>query len=407
MRKDVKRIVEEIKLMGIKPNMSELARKLNCDSRTVKKYLEGEETKKEKNPRKKKTTKLDGYKEIIEDKVEKYSATAKSIFEFIKERGFEGEYGIVKKYVREIKSQNKKKATMRFETMPGFQAQVDWKENFKLISKTGEKYIINIFLYILGYSRIKYIKLTFDRKQSTLLKCLDNAFEYTGGVPKEILFDNMRTVADINEKTFGEAKINEKFNQFSKDYMFIPLLCRPYRPQTKGKVEVLAKLMGWLKPYNEEFKNEEELIEIVKRINEKLNTKEVCQAFDDIPLNRLDKEKEYLNPLPNSTIRSNYLTHPKEYKVTKESIVKYKGNKYSVPINYIGKKVNLKASQNTLAVYYNTEKIETHVIKESHLNYKKDTLVEILQSDSMKDSSTEDINKFIENRLKQMDMIIE
>ena len=62
------------------------------------------------------------------------------------------------------------------------------------------------------------MEVTFDKKQETLFKCLNNAFNYTTGVPNEVLFDNMKTVVDQNNTYIGYVKFNSKFEQFSKDY---------------------------------------------------------------------------------------------------------------------------------------------------------------------------------------------
>ncbi|MEB7776346.1 IS21 family transposase, partial [Enterococcus faecalis] len=87
-----------------------------------------------------------------------------------------------RRYCRNIRADKIQKATIRVETTPGLSAQVDWKEDLKLVNKFGEVISCNIFLYVLGYSRIKYLELTFDRSQTTLFRCLTNAFQYTGGV---------------------------------------------------------------------------------------------------------------------------------------------------------------------------------------------------------------------------------
>lgn len=141
----------------------------------------------EKKPpkRKKRPSKLDPYKAIIERKL-KDQCSAYSIFKFIEKKGFEGSYSLVKKYSREFKTEKIKKATIRIEHTPGLSAQVDWKEEVKLISNQGEIFTFNIFLYVLPYSKKKYITLTFDRKQDTLFSYLNDAFYYTGGVPEEI-----------------------------------------------------------------------------------------------------------------------------------------------------------------------------------------------------------------------------
>lgn len=110
---------------------------------------------------------------------------------------------------------------------------------------------------------MKFVKLTFDRAQSTLFECLTSAFEFFGGVTDEILFDNMKTVVDHVKSDFSNIVINEKFAQFAKDSGFIISACRAFRPETKGKVEVPAKIMNRLKAYNGEFSNQYDLISIV------------------------------------------------------------------------------------------------------------------------------------------------
>ena len=109
-----------------------------------------------------------------------------------------------------IKHEQIKKATIRFETNPGLQAQVDWKETMTLKNREGKKFTINIFSIILGYSRFKYIKLTLDRTQQTVFQSLTDAFNYFGGVPKKILFDNMKTVVDHAKSEYANPQVNQK-----------------------------------------------------------------------------------------------------------------------------------------------------------------------------------------------------
>lgn len=79
------------------------------------------------------------------------------------------------------------------------------------------------------------------------------AFGYFNGCPKEILFDNMKTVVDKARTTTTKVVFNKRFESFSNDAGFTPLACIGYRPKTKGKVETLARIMERLRPYNEEF----------------------------------------------------------------------------------------------------------------------------------------------------------
>jgi len=401
MRKDILEFVERMKKEGIRPNYSLIARRYNCDYRTVKKYYEEEQ--KDEKAKKKRPSKLDKYKEVIKEKVE-YGVTGSEICRFIKKKGYLGQYTILRDYVKEIKGEMQKKATIRFETNPGLQAQVDWKERMKLISKNGEIYTVDIFLMILGYSRLKYIELTINKEQETLFSCLANAFQYFDGVPQEILFDNMRTVIDQSRTRYQEPVINSKFYHFSKDMGFEVRSCIAYRPQTKGKVEALAKLVNNLKVYNNEFEDYEELTNIVKNFNEELNLN-ISLATNEIPWERFEKEKEYLNPLPNQELLLHFHTRPIVRKVSKESMITYNKSKYSVPTKYIGKLLTVKEENSILHIYYNKESINSHKISKRKFNYRREDMIDILESDAFKHYNDEEIENYINQNISIYDYL--
>lgn len=233
MRRDVE---NQIYMIGGEIlNKSEIARRLGCSWKTVDRKINPDKYAKEKKQRIY-NSKLDPHKELILTKLDTYCCNAKSIYLLLKDKyGYEGSYSLVNKFVSKHKKEQIHKATIRYETIPGHQAQVDWKETFKLTDKYGVEHTINIFLIILGYSRKKFIKLTFDRNQQTLFECLSQAFQFFGGTTKEILFDNMKTVVDHAKSNYHSVVINEKFRQFSKDANFNIVTCRAYRPQTKRK----------------------------------------------------------------------------------------------------------------------------------------------------------------------------
>lgn len=400
MRKDIYERMIIMKKEGIKPNYAEIARRRDCDYRTVRRYFEQDVVPIRKHS---KQSKLDLYKQIIEEKVD-LGCTASSIYHFIKTKGYLGKYSILRDYVKSIKVEGIHKATIRFETFPGLQAQVDWKESMKLINKNGELFEINVFLMLLGYSRTKYMKLTIDRNQDTLMSCMIEGFEYFGGIPKEILFDNMKTVVDQSKTNYHNAVINETFYQFSKDMGFEVITCRAYRPQTKGKVEALAKLTSRLEPYNYEFETLDDLDEIVNNVLTDINNG-VSLATNEVPTKKLEKEKEYLLPLPNQDLINNYFTKPLTRIVTKESMVTYMNNKYSLDPKYIGKTVILEVNNNCLSIIYNKKIIATHIISSKKFNYRKQDMVSILKSDAMRFKKDEDIEDFAKKQMEIYDKI--
>lgn len=404
MRKDV---LNQIRLIGEGIdvlNKSELARRFNCDRRTVDKYLK-DTSNKGRKPREIKG-KIDDFKEVIIDKVDNWGSSSMAVYKFIQKKGYAGGYHTINNFVNSHKDTQIKKATIRFDTSPGLQAQVDWKESVKMISRQGEIFDINIFLMVLGYSRMKFLKLTMDKTQKTLFKCLYEGFRFLDGVPKEILFDNMPTVVNRSRTTFKNIAINKEFKHFAMDGGFEVITCRPYRPKTKGKVETLAKLVDRLKPYNQEFNDFHELARIVEIFNHEINN-EVSQATNEVPFVRFLKEKEYLNPLPNLDNLLSYFYHEKEYKVSKESMIRYKGKKYSVPTKYIGDYVTVQQTENQLQIYYTKDLIACHRMSQKILHYKINHAKEILRSEALKHYTDEDIENFIEHNLENMDIFLE
>lgn len=398
-------------MKGIKPNYAELGRQYNCDPRTVKKYYEaGKENELEglkKRKQTKKTSKLDPFKEIIDEKIE-LGCTAMAIFKYIEKKGYKGRYTILREYCKNKKLNETKKATIRVETNPGIAAQVDWKEDMIMHDKFGRIYQFNIFLYVLHYSKMKYITLTWDKKQDTLFECLKDAFEYTEGVPREIWFDNMRTVVDRPRTQYKKVVFNNLFYQFSKDANFEPIACRPYRPQTKGSVESLAKFVEQrLRPYDYEFYDAVELIGLVNNLCQELNYEEISQATDQRPIDVFNyEEKEHLNSF-NDSLLNTYIEDECIRIVSKESMVNFRKGKYSVPTKYIGEEVQVIFNDSTdeLLIYFDGELIRRHNLSERKFNYFVEDMSEILKSDVFKHKDDEEILTYIENSLLLYDEI--
>lgn len=244
----------------------------------------------------------------------------------------------------------------------------------KLHDTKGNKYIISIFLIVMGNSRYKYIELTFDQTQPTLFRCLINSFKYFGGTTEEILFDNMKTIVDRAKSDFTEVVINSKALQFAKDAGFKIITCRAYRPRTKGKVETLAKIMNRLKAFDYEFEDSKNLKIIVEKLLYELNYEEKSQATNEIPITLFEKEKEYLKPV-NFKLLENYNLPEKTYKVSNESMINYHGIKYSVPIKYVGKNISILEEDNVIHLYYNKNLICSYKKNSKYkYNYKKNRL---------------------------------
>lgn len=395
-------MLKELIRMNIKPNFAALGREYGCDYRTAKaRYYEEldkengiETTKKERKHI------IDEFKEIIDNKLETIPGiTAYSIYYFLKsEKRYEGSYSSIRDYVYKNKDKRKQPASIRVEPIIGKSAQVDWKEDFKLISKSGELFIINLFLMRLHYSKKFWARLTIDKRRDEVKTCIVEALEYFGGTPKEIWFDNMATVMIREGK---HKKIHNEIKQLGEDIGFQPILCRARRPKSKGTVENLAKLCDRLKSYNNEFESLEDLINIVNKFNEECG-KEKSQAHNKIVNDVFEKEKEYLIPLPNNNILEKYKQTIEYRKVSQDSMIVYRGNRYSVPTRFVGSYLGIRIIDNQVYIYDNTELIRCHKITNNSLNYNKDDKLEILKSDLLFGLD----DKEIENKITNTDLQI-
>ena len=389
-----------LRLSSIKPNFSELARLYDIDRRTIKKYYDGYEGKPVHHN---KPSKLDEFYDIIALKLKIKGTNVMAVYQFLHDKygNSIGSYSNFNKYVNRkgLKPKKTEKGHPRFETEPGIQAQVDWKEDVSIANRFGEVFTFQVFDYKLGYSRYPIFTYKLYKTRQDVFDCLIASFKATGGVPREILFDNMSSVVD---RDGNRANISNQMRSFAKDFNFKIKLCKPRHAYTKGKVEALNKFLTWLLPYEGEFETEEELIAILEELNRKVIHR-VCDETGVPPLLLFQKEKEYLQPLPSEEVIETYLSNDRQTTVRKDSMVTYNKCKYSVPAEYIEKPVRLRVDSDKLLIYYSTDIIATHTISDKRLNYKEDHYKQLL-SGYLTDNDA--IEAMAEKNLRQMDTFL-
>lgn len=187
-RKDIYEMIEFKEKRGeldVPVSYAEMARRCGCDYRTVKSAIERLKSGAgNPAPRPRKPSKLDPHADLIREKLDA-GCKVSAIYHFLREkRGYDGGPTILKVFCKKHRDGRAAAAQSRFETVPGEQAQVDWKEDMALKSRSGEAVRFSIFLMVLGYSRAKYVELTLDRSRRTLIRCVINAFSYFGGAPR-------------------------------------------------------------------------------------------------------------------------------------------------------------------------------------------------------------------------------
>ena len=213
-------------------SIREIARMLEVSRNTVRRYLRSEGLpcyEREAQP-----GKLDPYKHYIQERVKAAAPDwipATVLLRELKALGYAGGYSTLKNHLATLRPVVDPEPVIRFETDPGRQMQAD----FASIRRGRDR--LAVFIATLGWSRATYVEFVHDERLETLLDCHEHAFFFFGGVPREVLYDNMRTVVtDRDQYGPGLHRYNRTFLDFAHHHGFLPRLCRPYRAKTKGTV---------------------------------------------------------------------------------------------------------------------------------------------------------------------------
>ena len=232
----------------LKINKSQIARELDVDRRTVAKYLEGYQKPKTRKSCDCITPFYDIIADLLSDHNQQVFYYRKVLWQYLVDNhGYTGvycnfatylrKYPQFDSYFRKNQASNKENVSLRYETDMGKQAQLDWKESIPFLLSSGETIDVNIFVLLLSFSRYRIYRVSLTKTQDILFSFLDDAFESFGGIPEEILTDNMKTVMDEARTEYFPGKVNNRFQQFADDYGFKVRPCIAGCPQTKAYVK--------------------------------------------------------------------------------------------------------------------------------------------------------------------------
>lgn len=220
-------------------SIKKIARELGISRNAVRRALHrGGPPEYHRDPR---PSKLDPHKDYLVTRLTDFpDLPAITLFEEIRERGYEGGISILKDFTYPYR-RKRREPVVRFETPPGHQAQVDWAHlgRHELSGTTTSLYL---FTMVLGYSRALYAQVVTTTELETFLALHVRAFACFGGMPEEILYDNQKQA--VLAHTREGARFHPGLLAFAGHYGFRPRACRPYRAKTKGKVE---RSIGYLK----------------------------------------------------------------------------------------------------------------------------------------------------------------
>jgi transposase len=342
--------IKKYQNQGLKP--SQIAEKLALDLRTATVWMNRKSYRQRKQS--KKESKLDPFKDHIISRMETYPYSAVQIFQGIREDGFTGGYTIVKDYVKKIRPK-KVKPFLTLSFAPGECAQVDWGSYGSVnVGETRRK--LSFFVMVLCHSRMMYVEFTVSQTMEHFFACHKNAFHFFGGVPKKIMVDNLKSA--VLKRLIGhEPFFNPKYLDFAKHYGFAIAPCGVGKGNEKGRVE---NGVGYVK------KNFLAGLDIpdFKMINpaaenwlSAISNVRIHGETKKRPADMFAEERGFLTPLsPNdydiaaiSRIRAN-----PQFRVT------YDANRYSVPAEYVGAVLELKAYPDRLCMYHENKLIARH-----------------------------------------------
>jgi transposase len=329
------------------------------DRKTIRKYLQQPGRVPEYGPRPRPASKLDAFKPYLEERMSAGVWNGRVLLRELRARNYTGGYTILTDWLRPQRSAARTVAVRRFETPPGQQAQVDWGHLGTLEWESQERQLWG-FTFTLGYSRRMVARAALEQKLGTLLRLHEEAFQEIGGVPEEILYDRMKTVW-LGTDERGEIVWHPVFLDFACYWGFTPRLCRPYRAQTKGKVEsgvkyvrrnFLCGLQG-REPTDLADLNAQLRAWIAGVANQRVHgtTHEAIAA-------RWGTEQLHLQPLAG---RPSYpYAEGERRKVARDAYVDWQGSRYSVPWAHAGQEVWVREICGEVEVFAGCQRIARH-----------------------------------------------
>jgi transposase len=279
--------------------------------------------------------------------------TAERIFDELQDRGYAGGRTVVKEFVREHRPRKTAPAEARFHVKPGQQMQVDWAE-MGVTSLGGVDRKLYAFVAIMAWSRALFVCFATDMKMLTWLDCHRRAFEHFGGVPSEVLIDNLKT--GVLSRAGGTVRWQPAYESLAVAYGFRPIAHFPMRPKTKGRVERIVRFVrqgffeGRSSILDLDALNGEAIAWLKRRGNDRVH-----RITREKPCDRFAIEQKELHPL-------------RDYDIVLEStrvadsygLVSVNGVRYSVPAEYARRSVTLQSRPATVTFLVDGAAVAEH-----------------------------------------------
>jgi len=354
--RDVDQVIE-LKRQGL--SIRAISRLTGYHRATIVRYLQAPSTRPVYGPRVPAVSKLESFKDYLRERLRAGVWNAVVLLRELRERGYEGSYTLLTDWLRPQRQQAESVAVQRFETPPGKQAQVDWGHLGSLSEEDQERKLWG-FTMTLGYSRRMFAAAATDQKLGTLLRMHEAAFYEWGSVPDEILYDRMKTVwTGVDER--GEIVWNAIFLDFARYWGFTPRLCRPYRAQTKGKVESGVKYVRRNFICGLQGREPANLIDLGGQLRwwlAEVANQRVHGTTHEQVMVRWDADRAAMHAV-NGRPPYPYMDD-EQRKVARDAYVSWRGSRYSVPWRYAGKEVWVRDHGPSVEIRHSADRIAVH-----------------------------------------------
>jgi transposase len=341
--------IHELQTQG--KSIREIARILGIARNTVRRYLRG---KPEAVPHPKRGSVLDPYKAQIRRWVqEDHLYNCETMLPRLQEQGYTGSLSTLKAFVQGLRPPKAGHyPVLRYETKPGEQMQYDWGEFH--FEKDGKDQKLYGFAAVLSYSRMRFITFVKRCDTATMIRCMLEAFEYFGGLPKAALTDRMKSV--FLEREDNTPRWNPQFSDFMASLGVAPRVCKPKTPQTKGKIERSVGIIKYGFWPGVRFTDLDDLNEQAVAWCNRVNQR-VQRTTRQVPLDRWVEEN--LAPLPTDYAWERFGTE--ERRVTWDGFISYDGVLYGLPSEpaVAGSLVLVRERHRTLRVFSHGQLIAT------------------------------------------------
>lgn len=348
----VKQLIE---LSGQHLSIRAIARRLDISRNTVRKYLRAPGVPMAKR-RPQRPSKVDPFRDHVRRRVAAGVENCVVLLRELRALGYAGSYSILKEYVRPLRLGRAVKATVRFETKPGEQAQVDFG-HFPFLTADGQRHWYWGFVMVLAWSRLLYVEFIRRADVASFMRCHLNAFEYFGGLPRTCLYDNTKVVV-LGRDAAGVPHWNATFLDFALRLGFEARLCQPYRAQTKGRVESGVKYVKHNFWPAVEFVDGVDLNRQALAWMDGVANVRVHGTTGERPVDRVTREASQLLPLPSRERLEPFLRE--ERQVGRDGFVVWERGWYGVPWTWAGQRVQVAATESMVELWAGPTRLAVH-----------------------------------------------